>query len=480
MTPRLTLSSLAALGLVGAATPGLTLAQYERQSVRLYSQVDLSDFGQSFANDCWGYVSPSGREYAIIGLYDATGFVDITDPVNPQILLVEPHSTSFTGDIKVYQHYAYSIGDGYNMQIFDMSDIDNGVVTRVGTENLRTHNIALNPESGYAYLLASSVNSGITAVDLSDPVNPVVRGSTNPTGNHVHDAQVVNYTSGQYAGREIAFCPSGQSGFDIIEVTNHSSMSRLSHLTYQGLSYSHQGWLSEDRQYFYLNDELDELNGHTPTTRTLVFDVSDLSNPFLASTFTTGEGTTDHNLYVHEGFVYESNYNSGFHVFDARTDPLSPTEVGYFDTYPENNSVGYGDGAWSNYPFFPSGVVIVSDVNRGLFVLDVSEARGERMGLQVSNLVAGQDATLSVSGATPNATVYFAYSLTGGESMTWIDALGVYLNLQNPALGGSATANGAGDATLVKRVPAQASGRTVWMQAAEAGNTSIVAEGAIQ
>jgi hypothetical protein len=98
-----------------------------------------------------------------------------------------------------------------------------------------------------------------------------------------------------------------------------------------------------------------------------------LENASYVTSFSSGLGASDHNLYWNKGFVFEANYKSGLRIFDTYFDPLAPTQVGFFDTYPQANSTGFS-GAWSNYPYFPSGTVIVSDINRGLFVLDVSEA----------------------------------------------------------------------------------------------------------
>ena len=136
---------------------------------------------------------------------------------------------------------------------------------------------------------------------------------------------------------------------------------------YPDAGYTHQGWLSADRQYLYVNDELDNIQ------RTLVFEVSDLANPVWSGEFSsTAPTAVDHNLYLRDGFIYEANYTSGLRVFDT-CDPVNPVEVGYFDTIAAHDDPGF-DGAWSNYPFFPSGTVIVSDRSGGLFVLDVSEA----------------------------------------------------------------------------------------------------------
>lgn len=474
---RLALALLAGAALL--AHPGAARGQYSAHNVRLYSQITPQEMNGTGGNDCWSYVSPSGREYVIAGLYETTAFVEVTDPVNPVIVHIEPHSSSITGDMKVYGQYAYSIGDYYNLQVFDLGRIDEGVVAKVNERPFRTHNVALNEESGYAYMCASSHGSGIVALDLSDPVTPTIAGHINPTGGHVHDAQVVTYQDGPYAGREIAFCPSGYWRFDIIDVTDKGNMFLVGSLVYDGLNYCHQGWLSDDRQYFYLDDELDELNGYAPTTRTLVIDVSDITNPRHVSSFTSGRTSTDHNLFWKDGFIYEGNYSSGFQLFDARTDPLNPTHVGWFDTYPENDAPGYGHGVWTALPFFPSGMVVANDRDRGLFILDASEARGERMFLSATPLIGGQSTTLSVQGATPSGRVYFIYSLTG-EAWTRVNALGVYLNLASPVLAGAATANGNGEASLVRTVPVNARGRTVWLQAAEAGNTSTVLEEVVQ
>jgi hypothetical protein len=46
----------------------------------------------------------------------------------------------------------------------------------------------------------------------------------------------------------------------------------------------------------------------------------------------------------------------------------SLTEAAFFDTVPANDAVGFA-GAWSVYPYLPSGTVLVSDIENGLFVL---------------------------------------------------------------------------------------------------------------
>lgn len=367
----------------GSSTAPILLrgqTEFESQNVLLRSRVSVQEFGAQYneGNDCWGYVSPSGREYALMGLNSGLGVVDITDPVNPNILGTIDHPDSPWADVKTFGEYAYVVNEsGGGVQIIDLSDVDNGNIALVGSTSVggaasTSHNIAINTDSGYAYLCGSNgQNGGLIALDLSDPTNPTFAGAYNDL--YVHDAEIVSFTDGPNAGREIAFCFVGGAGLDIVDVTNKSNMFRISRTTYAGLNYSHQGWFDRENNIVYLNDELDEVNGAVPVTTTRVFDVSSLSAPNFIGSFTTGLPVIDHNLYTRDGFVFEANYRSGLRIFDATDNPANPVEVGFFDTFSGPDDVGF-DGAWSVYPFFPSGNVIVSDIQGGLFVLDPSFA----------------------------------------------------------------------------------------------------------
>ena len=344
---------------------------FPAENVALYSQITPGQFGSSFATDCWGWTSPSGREYAIICLNDKTAVVEITNPTLPIIVGTVSHQNSGTGDVKVYQGYAYAAnGDGGGIDIIDLTDVDNGnvsLVQRMTAGGVQaSHNIAINEDSGYLYLGIGNINGGdLVAFNLSNPEAPFVDGEYD--GERSHDLQVITYTQGPYAGREIAFSFAEGDGFEIIDVTDKGNMFLRSSRTYSNVAYCHQGWVSEDRQYVYLDDELDGIQ------RTTVFDISDLDDPFFVDDFSSSAPTAiDHNLYVRDGFIFEANYTSGLRIFDS-CDPVNPVEVGFFDTYPANDSADFA-GAWSNYPFFPSGTVIVSDRSGGLFVLDVSDA----------------------------------------------------------------------------------------------------------
>ena len=367
------LSSVLAVGLVTAVAAGPAAAQFTSNNVDQHSWLTLGDLGTGGGNDCWGYVSPSGREYALMGVRGALVVVEITTPASPVIIASIPHSNSLWGDMKTYLTYVYVVNEaGGGFDIVDLSDVDNGNVTLVTTVTVggisSSHNVAIDETSGFLYLCGSNLAGGrLQAWDLSDPENPTIAGSVGANdGANVHDAQIVTYTAGPNAGKQIAFAANGGIGLDIYDVTNKNNMFRLSRSTYPGLSFAHQCWLSDDGQYLYLNDETDGVN------QTVIFDVSDLSNPFVANTYDSGVAAADHNIYIKDGFMFEAEYRAGLRIF-CLTDPLNPVQVGWYDTYPENDDNGF-DGAWSCYPYFPSGTVIVSDITRGLFVLDPSAA----------------------------------------------------------------------------------------------------------
>jgi choice-of-anchor B domain-containing protein len=366
---------------------------FDSLNVTLLAHIPLNNFtGLSVGtgNDCWGYVSPSGREYAIMGVEGGYGFVEITNPTSPVIVEKIVGPVSLWHDVKVIGHYAYGVSEGGSgIQVMDMSDIDNGNVTLVrnwtGSGYSTTHNIIANEEAGTLWVSGTNIgNGGLVHIDISNPELPAIDGGW--TEMYVHDAQVVNWHDGEFDGSEIAFCAGGFSGgfsstgLRIADVSDPNNPQTLSTLFYPNAGYAHQVWLSTDRKYLYLNDELDE-GASVSVTTTRLINVEDLRNPYLVKTFTTGLAAIDHNLYVKDSIIYEANYRSGLHIFDA-LDPANPVEVAYFDTFPGSDSPNY-NGAWSSYPYFPSGNVIISDFERGLFVVRV-DAQFQPMALAQS------------------------------------------------------------------------------------------------
>jgi choice-of-anchor B domain-containing protein len=365
---------------------GSPSVSFPSSGVDLLSWVPLLDFDASTtaANDIWGYTSPSGREYALIGLSLGTGIVEVTEPDDAQIVGLIAGPTSSWRDIKTYQRYAYVVSEaGNGIQVLDLTQIDSGTVTLANTVTTggrtSTHDVALNPVSGRLYRVGGGGNSpplGLRIYSLATPALPVLVGQWND--RYCHDAQVVSWTEPPYAGVEVAFCfandttNSGNPGVEILDVSNPASISVIGSINLSlppifshKASYSHQGWLSPDRHYLYFDDEVDEAANGSPTT-TRILDVSDLTSPTQVATFSNGNSARDHNLFTLGQLIFEANYRSGLRVFDA-SNPLAPFETAYFDTYPDDDKAKY-NGLWGVYPYFSSGTIVGSDIEKGLFV----------------------------------------------------------------------------------------------------------------
>ncbi|HEV8379947.1 MAG TPA: choice-of-anchor B family protein [Gemmatimonadales bacterium] len=345
-------------------------------------------------SDVWGYTdAETGREYVIVGRIDGTSFVDISDPSRPRYLGDLPKTagtpSSVWREIKTYKHYAFIVADGaraHGMQVFDMHRLRDVTIPVTFTEDAHygtvhsAHDIASDTVSGYMYLTAAGwggidCGGGLHIVDVRDPLHPTFAGCFNDpqTGmgrpGQTHDAQCVVYHGPhtKYQGRQICF-GFNETALSIADVTDKAHTVAISRGTYPNSAYIHQGWLTEDQRYIYEDDELDEMNGLVDGTRTLIWDVSDLENPLLAGQYISKSRASDHNQYIVGNTLYQANYVSGLRVLDI-TDRLHPVEIGYFDTRPVGPDEPAFLGAWGNYPFFKSGVVAVSSMGEGVFIL---------------------------------------------------------------------------------------------------------------
>ncbi|MGB5498202.1 MAG: choice-of-anchor B family protein, partial [Maribacter sp.] len=336
----------------------------------------------------WGWTDPTtNKEYALMGLDNATAFVDITDTENLVYLGKLPSATSSSSwrDIKVYQNHAYIVSeaDDHGMQVFDLTRLrnvtntpetfnDDGRYTGFGN----AHNVVINEDTGYAYPVGTArddeFNGGVHFVNLQDPKNPVSEGGYGVNG-YSHDAQVITYNGPDldYAGAEI-FIGANETQVAIVDITDKENPVGVATFSYSNLAYTHQGWFTEDQRYLILGDELDEVNFGFDS-RTLVFDLSDLDNPILHTSYTGTTTAIDHNGYVKEDQYFLANYRAGVRVLDiSDIASKSIVEEGFFDTFPSSDSAGF-NGVWSVYPYFTSGKIIVSDINSGLFIIKKSE-----------------------------------------------------------------------------------------------------------
>lgn len=416
-------------------TNGIADGKYPCDNIDLLSIVtpqELEGLAESGAptvnlNDIWGWTdSQTGKEYALVGLTNAVSFVDISDPVNPIVIgkLYESNITAKynvlsdpnyeackigigstekaksleTGsawrDHKVFNDHLFIGSDAqpHGIQVFDLSKLRsyNGTFLEYTQDALYTglansHNVVINEETGFAYATGATngdvcETGGLHIIDINDPKNPTFAGCYEdtapprriPNSAYIHDAQCVVYNGPDtdYSGNEVCFS-SAEKSLIIADVTDKDSTRTLGFATDPNMSYSHQGWLTEDQSYFLMNDELDEYNlGRT--TKTYIFDVRDLDNPVFINYYEHNTESIDHNLYIKGEYVYASNYTSGLRIL--RMNDISTAQLslkGFFDSEPNIYSKPNQEfeGTWSNYPYFESGIIIMSDINRGLFIL---------------------------------------------------------------------------------------------------------------
>lgn len=343
-------------------------------------------------SDMWGWTDPqTDREYAIVGREDGTSFIDVTDPESPIFVGSLHHnggSPSFWRDMKVYNNHVYIVADGSagnGIQILDLTQLRDFSGTPITFQMSahydqigQAHNMVINEETGFAYIVgASGVGcQGLYMLDISMPLDPRFTGChMEPASRrlYTHDAQCVIYHGPDldYVGREICLM-ANENTVAIADVTDKNQVKSISSMAHPGATYVHQGWLTEDHKYFVQNDELDELqNIDITNTRTIVWDVTDLDDPVLASIHDASGTAIDHNLYIKGSFVYQSNYTDGLHILDI-SDPVNPFEAGFFDTYrtdPGTAGFEVWNGTWSNYPFFKSGAIAVSSAEEGLLMV---------------------------------------------------------------------------------------------------------------
>ncbi len=354
---------------------------YPCNNYDLVAHLPLSTFsnGPLAGNDSWGWTdSLTGNEYAIVCTTIGTSFVDITDAENPVFLgtLNTATVTSTWRDVKIYNNYAFIVSEAQNhgMQVFDLTRLrdvasapQNFSADAHYNEFGNAHNIIINESTGYAYVVGSNTFAGGPHfVNIQDPLNPLAAGGFS---GYSHDAQVVTYNGPDtdYSGREILI---GSNVFEVglFDVTDKSNPVEISTIGYSNIGYTHQGWFTTDMNYFILGDELDEVN-YGSNTRTLVFDFTDLDNPIYHTDFFGNSQAIDHNGYVKDNLYYQANYTAGVSIYDIENlEDNSVSRIGFFDTYPENNSTSF-NGAWNVYPYFESGNIIISDINRGLFII---------------------------------------------------------------------------------------------------------------
>jgi choice-of-anchor B domain-containing protein len=387
----------------GARCEEGSMAEFPCTNMELVAHVPLDDLGGergAWVNDVWGWTDPeTNRDYALVARRDGSSFLDVSNPAAPRLLgnlpRTEGSRPSVWRDIKVLGNTAYIVADGagaHGMQVFDLTRlraIDGPAQEFEADTTYRNmasaHNVVADTETGFLYIVGSNsggetCGGGLHIVDAREPLNPTFAGCYNDTASpgsrgYTHDAQCLVYRGPDedYRGRELCI-GSNESEINIADVTDKASPTTVSRMSYPDVTYAHQGWFDDEQRYFYMNDEGDEVAGVVSGTRTIVWDLTDLDDPVVANQYIGPVRATDHNLFVVGNRMFQSNYGSGLRVIDI-SDRENPQEIAFFDSAPYNdNDPGTSasqSGAWSNYPFFSSGLVIFTSVREGLFIMRV-------------------------------------------------------------------------------------------------------------
>ncbi len=355
-------------------------------NVDLMAHLPTSAIGGGDGADMWGWTDPeTGTEYAVMARTNGTSFIDISDPENPLYLgnLPSHTGTSSWRELQSYQNYLVVVADlngNHGMQIFDMTqlrDVTNPPVTFAETAHYNgigsSHTVGVNEATGYADIHGGSsggqtCNGGLHFVNLQNPLAPTFAGCFSADG-YSHDALCLVYEGpdATYQGREVCFA-SNEDTVTIVDATNKAAPVQLARRTYAGSAYTHQATITPDHRYLLVDDELDETgNGHN--TYTYIFDVSDLNAPVLINVYMAETTSIDHNQYIHNGFDYQANYTSGLRILnisDIANGNL--TEEAYFDVVPANDDPEF-TGAWSVFPYYESGLVAISTIDQGFFLV---------------------------------------------------------------------------------------------------------------
>ena len=359
-------------------------------SIQLFSQQSLNmDLVGNLpylqgTNDIWGYADGSS-EYALVGTVTGFSVVDVTNPSNPIELFFIEGSSSTWRDIKTWGKYAYVTTEAEDgLLIVDLSDLSGQTYVYTQEFFLTSHNIYID-ENGYAYIFgADTGNGGAIILDLTiDPMNPTIAGVFDDY--YLHDGMVRGDTlwgSAIYAGV-----------FSVIDVSDKSNPSIMSSYP-TSCQFTHNAWISDDNNYLFTTDE-------TSGCYIGSYDVSDIYNIQEIDLVQewTGDGAygqqedvIPHNTHVFGDYLVTSYYTSGVTIIDA-SDPFNLIEVAYYDTSP--SSGGSFDGCWGAYPYLPSGLILATDQQEGLFVLHTPYGSYEGFGCTNQN----------ASNFNPNASI---------------------------------------------------------------------------
>lgn len=318
-------------------------------------------------NEVWGYVACTGEEYAVVGSTYGVHFFDLSDLGNiDEVARFEIGTPSIWRDFKSYAGRIYAVADqgASGLTIFDLREAPTAIrqSNQIVDHFQRAHNIFIDERQGRLYVAGSNTRSnGLMVFDLTEnPDQPALMASVElQGGGYVHDV---------YVRDNIAYCSHGFNGYYLWDFTQPAAPRMVASLPASG--YNHSSWVTPDGKYAIYAEEI---------PRGVPLGIVDLSRketegievlntfkfPLLAPQH---EDNTPHNPYIRDHYAIVSYYEDGVVIFDI-SDPSHPTRIAYFDTAPDNTDYNGTRNNWGVYPFLPSGHLIATDTENGLFVI---------------------------------------------------------------------------------------------------------------
>lgn len=329
--------------------------------------VDYDALHGTGLSNLWGYVDEFNNEYAIVGTFDGISIVDVTNPASPNEIYFHPGSNTIWREVKVYNNYAYVTTESNDgMKIINLNPLPGAITAAnvttfngpVGNPWQTEHSLFID-ENGILFVHGTDRgNGGVILYDLNT-------SPTNPTEIGVFDNW---YVHDSYARGDTLYSAHITDGFfTVTDVSTPSSITMMSGQEATPKNFTHNCWLDNTGNYLFTTDEV---------TGAWIgaYDISDLSDVKEMDRIRNSEtsGSIPHNTYWLNNYLVTSYYRDGVTIHDV-TDPSNMILVGSFDTSPMSGD-GF-NGAWGVYPYFPSGNLIVSDMEEGMFILGPTYVR---------------------------------------------------------------------------------------------------------
>ncbi len=327
-------------------------------------------------NDIWGYTDANGTEYALVGTRTGLSVVSLADTNNLVEVFNENTTYSVWRDIKTWGDFAYVTNESSGgLAIYDLSTLPDSVsgVTSFTGNNFAVnsaHNIFVD-ENGVGYLFGTNNSTGSFGTIMLDlattPGQPIELGYFDSL--YLHDGYARGdtlYGSAVYDGLMVIIDVSDKTSPQIIGSTTTPS------------NFTHNAWLSDDGTHIFTTDEV--VGGYVGA-----YDISDPNNIFQKDRMRSqnSTGIIPHNTHVLNDYLVTSYYTLGVSIVDAKR-PSNLIEIGHFDTSPAYSG-GTFNGNWGAYPYFNSGLLILSDMENGLYVVRPKYKRASYLEGRITN-----------------------------------------------------------------------------------------------